>query len=142
MAIFNLEVKKIILTALILICLVFSYTDIKARRIPNNMIHPLLIIAFLIRLMDIQFYLGLIPAVIFTVLFLVNSNAIGAGDIKLIALIGLILGINSTVIVLAGMSLSALTYLIYRYLKDKLSVKTIPLAPFLTIGVLCAVYIF
>ncbi|WP_445321975.1 prepilin peptidase [Paenibacillus sp. FSL L8-0494] len=129
----------LLLIALILICMIFSYTDIRTRRIPNKIIHPLLILIFVIRMFDVQFYFGLIPALIFTILFFVNSNAIGAGDIKLIALIGLVLGLENTLFVIMGMSISAMLYLIFRLLKDRVNVKSIPLAPFLTFGVFCSV---
>ncbi|OMD10620.1 hypothetical protein BJP50_28305 [Paenibacillus odorifer] len=99
----------------------------------------MLILIFVIRMFDIQFYFGLIPALIFTILFFVNSNAIGAGDIKLIALIGLVLGLENTLFVIMGMSISAMLYLIFRLLKDRVNVKSIPLAPFLTFGVFCSV---
>ncbi|WP_171718378.1 prepilin peptidase [Paenibacillus phytohabitans] len=128
-------------TALISICLFFSYTDIRTRRIPNKIIHPLILFFFLIRLFDVGYYMGLIPALIFTILYFINSRAIGAGDIKLIALIGLILGLENTFIVVVVMNFTALAYLIFRYVKDRMNVKTIPLAPFLTIGVICTVFL-
>jgi prepilin signal peptidase PulO-like enzyme (type II secretory pathway) len=79
--------------------------------------------------------LGIIPALLLFLLFLVKPNALGAGDIKLLAILGLVFGLEDTILILFVMSLSSLFYIITRTIFTRKRIVSIPLAPFITIGV-------
>ncbi|WP_158524029.1 A24 family peptidase [Paenibacillus bovis] len=121
---------------LISLCIYFSVTDIRYRTIPNRVIYPLFIILFLWRLFtEPSFLWGLIPSFIMFISFFCTPNSIGAGDVKLVAVIGLFLGIEQTLLVVF---LTCLSYIVYaggsKLVKKRLQKRT-PLAPFLAAGV-------
>lgn len=124
---------------LVVLCLWFSFTDITTRRISNSITHPVFIFLLICRLFESSFLWGLIPAALLMMLFLINPNSIGAGDIKLLAIIGLCLGLSSTIPVIFGMCVSALIYLILRRILSRPQMMSIPLAPFMTVGVLFSI---
>lgn len=121
------------------ICMWFSFTDLKSRRIPNKLTHPIVFLLLIIRVFNPMYYWGLVPALLMLIFFFIRPNAIGAGDIKMTAIIGLCLGIERMLFVMLGMCISALISLfVYEWL-NKRKLRSIPLAPFLTIGVFLAV---
>lgn len=127
----------IIMGCLVIYCLVCSYTDITTRRIPNKLTYLLIFILLLLRIQCPTYYLSLIPALLFFIVYLVNPNSIGAGDIKMLAAIGLGVG-GKMIMVIFGMCLSSVLYYFFQKVLKK-SVKSIPLAPFISIGVLFVV---
>ncbi|WP_430118592.1 prepilin peptidase [Paenibacillus solani] len=119
-----------------MLCIWFSYTDIRWRIIPNRITHPLIIALLFIRVFEPAYFLGLIPALILVVCFFVRPNSIGAGDIKFLAVIGLCYGIQGTLLVTL---ITCALVLVFSYLRKICRFKKldmIPLAPFLSIGVL------
>ncbi|WP_430187381.1 prepilin peptidase [Paenibacillus lautus] len=125
---------------LVALCIWFSYTDIKARIIPNRITHPLIIALLLIRLFEPAYFLGLIPALILLICFFIRPNSIGAGDIKFLAIIGLCIGIQGTALVILLTCASTLIFLMVWKQVGRIfgfeKIKTVPLAPFLSFGVL------
>lgn len=125
---FNLMVLVLLPVVLVYV----SYTDIKERRIPNTITHPCIVVLFVARLIwdgPIAF-LGLLPALLFLILFFVNSNWIGAGDVKLLAVIGLCMPFDM-ISILFWMCISSLVFV--RWIRQ--TSHTLPLAPFMAISV-------
>lgn len=123
---------------LIAACLYFTITDLKNRIIPNRVTHPVLLILFVWRLvtMEPSFLLALLPAVVYFIMFFVQPSLIGAGDIKLIAIIGLCVGLPQTLMVVGLSALGSLLMLIYLKMQRGVFEKGIPLAPYLTFGLI------
>lgn len=129
------EINTLLIVMLILLCLWFSYTDIKTRIIPNRITHPLIIILMMIRLFEPVYYLGLIPAIIMLICFFVRPNSIGAGDVKFLAVIGLCMGIQGVALVTLITCTSALIFLMMFKILGLKKIEILPLAPFMSIGV-------
>jgi leader peptidase (prepilin peptidase)/N-methyltransferase len=125
-----------LLINLIVLCFYFTYTDIRYRIIPNGVIYPALYMVFFWRLLEPSFFMGLIPALLLVLFFWFMPNAIGGGDIKLIALIGLVIGLELTWCMLFYMACSGAIYYLFVRLLYKFQGKYVPLAPFITVGVL------
>lgn len=121
---------------LIAICTWFSYTDIKERIIPNRITHPLIIALLFLRLYDPVYFLGLVPACLFLICFFVRPNSIGAGDIKFLTIIGLCIGIQGTMFVMLVTCAAVLVFISLRKMCRLKKLEMIPLAPFLSFGVL------
>lgn len=128
---------------LVILCLYSSYTDIRYRIIPNRLTHPLLFILLSWRLyqMESSFLWGLLPALLLFLLFWISPASVGPGDIKLFAIIGLSIGIDLTITTVLMMGLACMGYLSYllmiRIWKKKVG-GAIPLAPFMTVGLIAA----
>ncbi|MGG1669977.1 prepilin peptidase [Paenibacillus sp. NRS-1783] len=124
---------------LFFLCSWCSYTDLKERRISNVCTYAALLILCVIRLFDPVFYLGLVPAILLFLAWLFKPDAIGEGDIKLFAVIGLAIGFNYTIMVLFWTCLGALIFMtLYRVVKSR-KLASIPLAPFILIGLFIAI---
>lgn len=134
-----IERRIVLLLNLILVgfCFYFSVTDIRYRIIPNRVVYPLLGTILIWRLlMEPSFLWGLIPALILFVLFWISPHSIGPGDVKLVAIIGLFVGLEQTLLTLFLMCLSYVAYAILLMSFKKKVDKRIPLAPFVTVGIL------
>jgi len=139
------------------ILLIFSYTamvfDINERRIPNTLV--ILMIAgwmFIITIMmffDISGAIGifkdslfglLIGGGIFLLVYLLSRKGLGGGDVKFMAAAGLYLGIAGTIpAMLYGTVLAALTGAALIILKKIDRKDTMPLVPFLFIGIMIVI---
>lgn len=124
---------------LVLMCSWLSYTDLKERRISNIWTYAALLILCVIRLFDPVFYLGLVPAILLFFGWLFKPDAIGEGDIKLFAVIGLAIGLDYTITVLFWTCLGALIFMsFYRVIKSR-KLASIPLAPFILLGLIATI---
>lgn len=123
-------------------CLYVSWTDLRARRIPNR---ALLVSFFLIAVLQLSaggvwhlllsLVAGLFPLIIFGLAALIWPRAIGMGDVKLLALLGFALGLRPFAAVLMLGSLFALLCALWMMLRRRAgSGGTLPFAPFLTLG--------
>ncbi|MBA9086480.1 Flp pilus assembly protein protease CpaA [Fontibacillus solani] len=121
---------------LVMFCSICSYTDLKFRTIPNKLTYPLLVIMLIVRMQEPGYYLTLIVPMLLFILYLFNPQVIGAGDTKMLALLGLCVG-EKILLVIFGMCLSSIIFLIINKCKSK-QVQSIPLAPFISLGVLLA----
>lgn len=126
----------LLLWALALLCLYFAYTDIRYQIISNRWTHPLLTILLFWRVITLEWsYLyGLIPALVLLLFFVICPSAIGAGDIKLFGIIGLVAGLPITLITIFIMGLLCMFYMGCRMIYKKSVRSMFPLAPFITIG--------
>jgi len=129
-----------ILQALLFICLLIgaSYFDLKKREIPPFACIGIVITA----LFDFQVInlFGILAALPFFIAAYMYPNKMGGGDIKLVAATGLVLGFQATNYgVIIGLSVLVIAYLFYKAFKiatKKQGVKSLPLAPFLSLGFL------
>ncbi|NHN34874.1 prepilin peptidase [Paenibacillus agricola] len=135
--------EKIVHVLLVLTLLIVIYTDLRWRIIPNNLLLVITPIALILRLISQPFAIGnyLLGALIgFGVLFLaayMSNGKIGGGDIKFYGVIGLILGVEMTLLSLVFFSLLlCLYYLVLYVLKRFMMDHSVPLAPFIAASVL------
>lgn len=122
--------------ALLTMSLWFTYTDLKSRVIPNKITHWALLILLIIRVPNPEFYLGLMPAVLLFVVWFISPRSLGAGDVKLIAMVGLCLGLSQTINVLFWtMLLSSCIFIVFWIIKKRKDIL-LPLAPIITVGII------
>jgi len=116
--------------------LIFTgYVDIKTKTIPD-IVHILIIVVSLI---NIQLYQSIVGLIIVPMPFLIPSllkcNSIGGGDIKLMTVIGLLLGVKNGLIAgVIGLTFAVAVNGVYYKLKEKDRNISFPLAPYLGIG--------
>jgi len=151
----ELTVFLLIKTALLL---VLSYIamilDIQTKRIPNGLVLTmifgwlLLTVPMLlldtdagIKLLTDSLYGLLAGGGLFLLVYLLSRKGLGGGDVKFMAAAGLYLGFASTIpAILYGTILAALTGLVLILIKKISRKDTMPLAPFLFIGILITVF--
>lgn len=126
-----------------------SIIDLKHRVVPDTLTATFFASAILFRIFyhgehSLIYYLAG-AAVGFFILLLVSlmSNGdIGGGDIKIYAPIGLIFGIQFTILSLIAFSVVVISYYLLRWIKGSLTNKRIkaatgiPLVPFITVSIL------
>jgi leader peptidase (prepilin peptidase)/N-methyltransferase len=90
-----------------------------------------------------NFYLALILALIFLLIVLISrEKAMGAGDIRIALIVGLLIGQSNAIIWLYITVFSALIYgLILGYKKKKFRKLKIPFAPFMILGAVLSLLI-
>lgn len=135
-------VDMLVTVGLLILCCWFSYTDISKRIISNKLMYPAILSLLIFRTLFSPEYLwGLIPSVLLFLIFMISPPSLGAGDVKLVALLGLGIGLERAVVSLLLMCVFVFLYLAGRrllFLKDQSSV---PVAPFLTFGLLVIVFV-
>lgn len=152
----ELNVYTILLRSLLLIFgYIASWSDFKEKRVSNKLVW-LMLVVWLILLTPQLFYhtemalaaalngvLGFVTAgLLFLLVYLVSRKGLGGGDVKLMAVSGLYLGINGVFpTILWGAILASITGLILIAAKKIGRRDTIPLVPFIYIGMLLTVYI-
>ena len=138
--------------------MVFGYIaaviDLNTKCIPNSLVYSMLSVWLLTTILQILLdtdagiklltdsMLGLLAGGgLFLVVYLVSRQGLGGGDVKFMAAAGLYLGFGLTLpAILYGTVLAALTGLILVLLKKIKRKDTMPLAPFLYIGILITVF--
>lgn len=85
--------------------------------------------------------LGLIPAIIFTIVFFFRPSAIEAGDIKLFGIVGLAVGLPQTIVTILISGITSLIWIVIVLRLKKQDNHHIPLAPFITMGLFFTVFI-
>ncbi|BFH18346.1 hypothetical protein J6TS7_32480 [Paenibacillus dendritiformis] len=140
----NLDLDCYIILLMSVVLVYFSITDILYRRIPNRWTHPLFIVLVLYRLIagPMEYFIGLLPAIVFLILFFIRSEWIGAGDIKLLAIIGLCVEAIMVISIIFWMCLSVMLFTGMMKVFKKKNFTTLPLAPFVALGWLVTVLIF
>ncbi|WP_280767995.1 A24 family peptidase [Paenibacillus sp. PastH-2] len=127
----------LLIASLLILCCWFSYTDITERRISNTLTYPAILVMLVFRIVCSPEYLwGLIPGAVLFLIFMIIPRSLGAGDVKLVALLGLCIGLERAV---AALLLMCIFVLLYQGGRKMLSVEaqlSVPLAPFLTLGLL------
>lgn len=139
---------------LLLIGYIIAVKDIKERQIPNRLVLALLVCWVITvtpqLVIDIEYTLRLlmnaalgfaIGGGLFLLVYLISRNGLGGGDVKFMAVAGLYLGINGILpVMLYGSILAALTGFILILLKKIDRKGTMPLAPFLYIGMIITIF--
>lgn len=149
----TIEIIKGAMALIILGTMAFlAYTDGRQRRIPNKVLWPVALIWPM--LMAIALFAGkeeaydliikgivgaLIAGGAFLLCYIIVRGKLGAGDVKMAALMGLYLGSDKIATALiAGIVISAI-YSVIMILAKKLTVKDgLPMAPFLFLGTIIA----
>ena len=118
--------------------------DLKHRLILNVVIYPAILITLLIRLLSPQPGIlsallgGAFGLLLFLVVMLVGRGALGAGDVKLAAFIGLVVGFPQVLWALALGILAGGVAAVIVLITRRGGLKSyIPYAPFLCLGALC-----
>ena len=134
---------------------VIAIIDLKTKRIPNNLVLLMLMVWTLVMIpqlfidtgaaivMFIDSILGFATGGgIFLLVYLVNKEGLGGGDVKFMAAAGAYLGFRGTLpTVLFGSIIAALTGSALILLKKMGRYDTMPLAPFLYIGMLITIFL-
>jgi len=128
--------------------------DINTKRIPNMLV-SLMVLGWVMLIVPMLFIetqsavkliaeslLGLlIGGGLFLLVYIISRRGLGGGDVKFMAAAGLYLGLGETIpAILYGTVLAAITGLILLILKKIGSKDTMPLAPFLFIGIMITVF--
>lgn len=133
-------VNMLLIASLLILCCLFSYTDITERRISNKLTFPAIIVLLVFRIMCSPEYLwGLIPGAVFFLIFMISPRSLGAGDVKLVALLGIGVGLEQVMVALLLMCIFVFLYQGGRKLLSVEAQISVPLAPFLTAGLLWTV---
>ena len=129
--------------------------DLKAKRIPNTLVLAMLVSWVLIitpklfietdtaiRLF-VDSIVGLVTGGgIFLLMYIISRKGLGGGDVKFMAATGLYIGFSRVLsVMLCGTVLAALTGLILILCKKIGRKDSMPLAPFLYIGILITVFL-
>lgn len=88
-----------------------------------------------------EYLWGVIPGLVLFLflIFIISPRSLGAGDVKLVALLGLGIGLEPMVVELFLMCIIVFLYLGGRRLLSLEAQRSVPLAPFLTMGLLVVV---
>jgi len=142
---------------LCVLSVIFGYaaaiSDIKTKRIPNNLIYAMLAVWVIVMIPKLFFETGIAVALLkvsalgmaaggglFLLAYLISRKGLGGGDVKFMAAAGLYLGFDGILpAMLIGTVIAALTGLALIALKKINRKDTIPLAPFLFVGILLTV---
>lgn len=142
------------LEALAIAGYIAAAVDLKEKRIPNKLVLAMLA-AWIIMMTPKLFFdtdiaiktlidaaLGLaVGGGLFFLTYLISRKGLGGGDVKFMAAAGIYLGFGRTVsVMLAGTMLAGMTGLTLLLLKKIGRKDTIPLAPFLYIGILITLF--
>lgn len=134
--------NMLLTTSLVILCCWFSYTDIKERRISNKLTYPAILFLLIFRVLCGPEHLwGLVPGTVFFLIFMISPRSLGAGDVKLVALIGLCIGVERAVVALFLMCVFVFVYLGGRKLLSLEVPRSVPLAPFLTLALLVVIVV-
>ena len=145
-------IETAMVTILLITMAILAYTDYKGRRIPNRVLRPaaaiwlmlMAIALFTDRALAVELIKkGIVGALIaggaFLLVYIIVKGRLGAGDVKMAALMGLYLGSDRIATALiAGVVISAV-YSIVMIIAKRLTVKDgLPMAPFLFLGTIIA----
>ena len=131
-----------------------SVIDIKTKKIPNSLILAMFgawVLAMVPKLfVDTEAALSLlfesvlgfaVSGALFLLVYLISKKGLGGGDVKLIAVLGLYIGLAGVLpAMLFGSIIAALTALVLLLMKRINKKDSIPLAPFLYVGTLITLF--
>ncbi|WP_342477455.1 A24 family peptidase [Paenibacillus sp. FSL H7-0350] len=133
-------VDMLLIISLMMLCCWFSYTDITERRIANKLTYPAILSLLVLRIgFSPEYFWGLVPGAVLFLVFMISPRSLGAGDVKLVALLGLCIGLERAVVTLLLMCIFVFLYQGGRKLLSVEALLSVPLAPFLTVGLLWAI---
>ena len=140
---------------LIILSYIAMVIDIKTKHIPNILI-LVMIAGWLLLIIPMLFFdtengiMVLVDSIyglllgggLFLLVYLLSRKGLGGGDVKFMSAAGLYLGFSGTIpVILFGTVIAALTGLVLILLKKINRKDSIPLAPFLFIGILITVFL-
>lgn len=127
--------SNIILILLVITLVIATVTDLWRRMIPNVLTLTMIVLFGMVRIITGEwgYFIGLAPALIFFILYLKWPEGLGAGDIKLLAVIGLALGPIQTIGIIFWMCLGFTLVVVTTKFLGK-SLFSLPLAPFMMVG--------
>lgn len=141
----NKYLSLIKILIIIFTLIIITYTDIKYRTIPDKVLLTILIPGIVLNLIinnltTIDMILGfLIGGGSLFFIAVISGGGIGGGDIKLMTVMGMLLGLDSTVKALSiSFILSGFISLILIIFKVKHYKDSIVLGPYLSLGILCS----
>lgn len=153
---FGLSYSLIVNMAFVSILIVISFIDLKHMIIPNGLIVSILAIGVIQLIVSIftnvfgnpidyaiGFFAGGIPLLLIAVLctYMLKKDAMGGGDIKLMAAAGLVLGWKLVITsYLIGIVVGAVIGVILLAVKKKKRGDEIPFGPFLAFGILTSIF--
>ncbi|HZG74711.1 MAG TPA: A24 family peptidase [Paenibacillus sp.] len=129
---------------LVFVLLTVSITDLRAMLIPNAVVFPSVAAAILIRLFanPLPFWHyaagALIGFVLLYALSAASRGGVGGGDVKLYLFVGLLCGLQATLLSLFVASLAATAFGLGARLVGRRR-RTIPFGPFIALGAIAAV---
>jgi len=135
---------------LILLSALFSlaWTDYKFKLIPNKILVILMVIKTLFFIMDWPWILAdqiaattgfLVGGGIFLLCYLITGGKIGAGDVKLFAVLGYWTGQDRILVIIGYSMLVLAVFLVVMLAAGKIHLKTeMPIAPFVFVGTILA----
>jgi prepilin signal peptidase PulO-like enzyme (type II secretory pathway) len=140
---------------LIILSYIAMVIDINTKQIPNALILAMIAgwlllitpMVFLntengIRILVDSVYGLLLGGGLFLLVYLLSRKGLGGGDVKFMSAAGLYLGFSGTIpVILFGTIIAALTGLVLILLKKINRKDSIPLAPFLFIGIIITVFL-
>lgn len=146
------QVPTMLILRLVLLTIGFAaaYVDWKEKRVPNRLVAGFAL-AWLLILAPLVLYdpnaaisIGVngvigfvISAVVLLAVYVISRKGLGGGDVKLMSVAGLYLGYDGALsALLYGSVLSALTAIVLILRKKMTAKDSIPLVPFLYIGIL------
>ncbi|MFY9393238.1 MAG: prepilin peptidase [Halanaerobiales bacterium] len=135
-----------IYSLLFMVLIVVSFIDLKYMIIPNKITYPAFVIALVLAMFfgHIGFISALlgafIPAALFLVIALFYGKGLGMGDVKLVAVIGAVIGWEYTLLGISLGSILALLIILPLMFFRLIDRKTrIPFGPIISIGVIITV---
>ncbi len=142
--IYEMSLKLVIIAFLITITALISFTDLSVRKIPNIYVAVIGLIGLTVMLTGIfnvsagMHIAGFITgSLIFMVPYLLNQG-VGAGDVKFLAVTGLILGFENMLLTVMIMGISIILFVLGMIIVKRDFRQTmklhIPLGPFISIG--------
>lgn len=119
--------------------IVIATIDLKTYLIPNRLTYPLILSGLVYRWMqgDMPAALlgGLVGGGLLLLVYLLHPKGMGMGDVKLLTLLGILLGVRGVLRVLFWGSLSGVVLLFPLVLKGRIGYQQpVPFAPFLAFG--------
>ena len=140
--------------------IIFGYIaaviDLKSKKIPNSLVLAMFVAWFVSMIPKIFLDINTVTILLkdaaagfllggglLLLVYVISRGGLGGGDVKFMAAAGLFLGFWGTFLaMLYGILLAALIRIILLLVKKKSAKDTIPLAPFMYIGILIALFIW
>lgn len=119
---------------------ILTYDDIRYHRIPNKVLRNMIVVRFILGTIQypyqkntdcLSLLFGVIPMILLILLIRILKIGIGAGDLKLLAITELYLGLIDTLLLLLVSSFIFFIFSIYLLIKRQITIYTnIPFCPF------------
>lgn len=140
-------IVALLFSILFSLAVLFSIIDIRIHIIPNQLVLITFAVGALFQFIHfggksllIAAICSLVMMVLFTIVgFIVGLNKVGAGDVKLAGVMGMVLGYPLILVAVFSMSLALIAYCVIGISINKLTlVSMFPFAPFMMLGMVIA----